>query len=146
MKVPGLRSPHDKVGGLVYFARLLDKIRLHQRGELPAEFHANLGEFFDKLCVQHLGIAYAALVERVKQGGTDEEILAWSRENGRPLTEQDFHIWNEFIRKRGWNDAFVERLKQRKAESGFSSRDEIHTLFDYIDADEERPLRAQPWQ
>ena len=48
------------------------------------------------------------------------------------------------MRKRGWNDAASERLAQRKAESGFASRNEIQTFFDYIDADEERPLRTQP--
>jgi hypothetical protein len=45
---------------------------------------------------------------------------------------------------RGWNDVASERLKQRKAESGFPNRDEIQTFFDYIDADEERPLHLQP--
>ena len=26
--IPGLRSPHDQVNGLVYFGRMLDKMRL----------------------------------------------------------------------------------------------------------------------
>ena len=144
MKVPGLRSPHDKVGGLVYFGRMLDKIRLHQRSELPAEFQSNLGEGFDKACVQFLGVPYADIVGHVKGGASDEEALAWCRTRGRQFTEQDAVVWNEFMRKRGWNDVASERLAQRKAESGFSSRDEIQTFFDYIDADEERTLRTQP--
>ena len=145
MKIPGLRSPHDIVGGLHYFGRMLDKIRLHQRGELPADFHSNLGEGFDKTCVQFLGVPYAEIVEHVKGGASDDETIAWCRARGRQFTEPDATVWNEFMRKRGWNDAASERLKQRKAEGGFSSRDEIQTMFDYIDADEERPLRAQPW-
>ncbi len=32
--VPGLRSPYAKVGRLVYFGRMLDKIRLHAAGRL----------------------------------------------------------------------------------------------------------------
>ncbi len=32
------RSPAEKVGGLVHFGRMLDKIRAHARGELPAEY------------------------------------------------------------------------------------------------------------
>ena len=28
MKIPDLRSAHDQVGGIVYFGRMLDKIRL----------------------------------------------------------------------------------------------------------------------
>lgn len=144
MNIPGLRSPHDKVSGLVYLGRMLDKIRLHQQGALPAEFHANLGEGFDKTCAQFLGVPYAEIVGHVKRGASDEETLAWCRERGRQFTDEDAFVWGEFMRKRGWNDVASERLKQRKAESGFSSRDEIQTFFDYIDADEGRPLRAQP--
>ena len=33
---------------------------------------------------------------------------------------------------------FAERLAKRKLESGFENRDEIQTMFDYIDADEGR--------
>ena len=141
MNVPCLRSPHDKVGDLVYFGRMLDKIRLHQGGTLPAEFHANLGEGFDKTCAQFLGVPYAEIAAHVTGGGSDEETLAWCRARGRQFTEQDAFVWCEFMRKRGWNDVASERLKQRKAESGFSSRDEIQTFFDYIDADEGKPVR-----
>ena len=141
MSIPGLRSPHDKVSGLVYFGRMLDKVRLHQHGTLPAEFHANLGEGFDKTCAQFLGVPYAEIAEHVKGGASDEETLAWCRARGRQFTDEDAVVWGEFMRKRGRNDVASERLKQRKAESGFSSRDEIQTFFDYIDADEGKPIR-----
>ncbi len=36
-------SPLETVGGMAYFARLLDKIRKHGRNELLPEYHANLG-------------------------------------------------------------------------------------------------------
>src|SRR5438309_489448 len=42
-----IRSPSAKVDGLVYFGRMLDKIRLHAKGELPAEYQPNLGKGFD---------------------------------------------------------------------------------------------------
>ena len=35
--VPGLRSPREEVEGLVYFGRMVDKLRLEQAGQLPAE-------------------------------------------------------------------------------------------------------------
>jgi gluconokinase len=144
MSVHGLRSPHDKVGGIVYFGRMLDKIRLHQRGALPPDYHANLGEGFDKACAQFLRVPYAEIVEHVKGGASDGETLEWCRSRGRQFTDEDAFVWGEFMRKRGWNDAGTERLRQRKGESGFSSRDEIQTFFDYIDADEGRPLHPQP--
>lgn len=144
MKVPGIRSPHDKVGGIVYFGRMLDKIRLHARGELHPDLHANLGEAFDKMCAHFLRVPYAEIAAHVKNGAGDEETLAWCRARGRDFTEEDAFAWNEFLRKRGWNDDASARLVQRKAESGLSSRDDIQTMFDYIDADEERPPHARP--
>lgn len=138
MQIEGLRSPADKVGTLVYFGRMVDKIRLHAAGKLPADYVPNLGDGFDKACVNLFGIAYDALVQRVAEGGTDEEILAWCFASGRKLTDQDQYVWNEYMRKRGWNDSGSQRLAERKAESGFADRTDIQTFFQYIDADEGR--------
>ncbi len=143
MNVPKLRSPYTQVGGIYYFPRMLDKIRLHAAGQLPQEYHANLGGGFDGRAVNFLWIEYAALVERVKQGGADEEILAWSFAQGRQPKPEEIEIWNDFMRKRGWNDEISERLIMRKREGGFEDRDDIQTMFDYIDADEGRS-RVKP--
>lgn len=138
MNVPSLRSPYVKVGGIHYLARLFDKIRLHAAHQLPAEYHANLGTGFDGRALSFLWIEYPALVERVKQGGTDDEILEWAFTQGRRPSAEEVEVWNEFMRKRGWNDEATERLGQRKSESGFEARTDIETFFDYIDADEGR--------
>ena len=140
MSISGLRSPYDKVGGLVYFGRMVDKIVLHASNTLPAAYIPNLGEAFDSLCVRFLDVAYPDLVSQIKLGASVQTALEWCFSNGRRPTEEEIFVWNEFIRKRGWNDAGSERLKQRKADSGFASRDEIQTFFDYIDADEGRPV------
>ncbi|HET6406741.1 MAG TPA: DUF5069 domain-containing protein [Chthoniobacteraceae bacterium] len=141
MKVEGLRSPHAKTAGIAYFARMLDKIRLHQAGSLPDEYHANLGGGFDGFCCQFLWIEYPALAGRVKDGGTDSELIEWAFQQGRKPSDFEAMVWNEFMRKRGWNDEASERLAMRKAESGFPARDDIQTFFDYIDLDEGRDTR-----
>jgi gluconokinase len=138
MNVEGLRSPHEKTGGIVYFARMLDKIRVHAAGRLPQEYHANLGGGFDESCCKFLWIDYPALVNRVHAGGSDEEILSWAFQEGRKPNDREILVWNDFMRKRGWNDEATDRLKTRKNESGFSGREDILTFFDYIDADEGR--------
>jgi len=74
----------------------------------------------------------------VGQGGSDDEILGWCFQNGSRPTDEQIEIWNDFMRKRGWNDDLSEKLIQRKKESDFESRDEIQTMFQYIDADEGR--------
>jgi gluconokinase len=133
-----LRSPSVKVGGLFYFGRMLDKIRLHAKGELPSDYHANLGKGFDEKCVKFLQVNYDDLVKRVEKSGTDEEILEWCFAVGRRPTESDVYVWNEFMRKRGWNDEVSEMVTRRKAEAGMSDRSDIETSFQFIDADEGR--------
>jgi Domain of unknown function (DUF5069) len=138
MATVALRSPSQKVDGLFYFGRMLDKIRLHARGELPPDYHENLGKGFDEKCVTFLQIDYDQLVEHVKRGGSDEEILQWCFSVGRKPSENELYIWNEFMRKRGWNDEVSGTLKRRKQEAGMSERSDIETAFQFIDADEGR--------
>ena len=132
------RSPAEKIGGLVYFGRMLDKIRAHAKGELPAEYVEKLGSGFDGRCVRFLGIRYEDLVARLKEGGTDEEIFQWAFERGRKPSEEDVENWNEFMRKCGWKDVVSPILDRRKKESGLQDRGDIETMFQYIDVDEGR--------
>ena len=141
MKYP--RSPYQKVGEMVYFGRMLDKIRLQAAGELHPDLHQNLGVGFDKRCVDFLRVSYEELARRVVEGLDDMGALEWSFATGRKPTEEEIFIWNEFMRKRGWNDEGTETLNRRKRESGLWDRDDIRTMFDYIDADEGRPARIE---
>ena len=136
MKNP--RSPQDQVGGIVYFGRMADKIRLLASGELHTDLHANLGTGFDLRCTNFLGVIYEPLRANIEKGMSDKEALEWCFENGRKPSDEQIEVWNEFMRKRGWNDEATEILVRRKKESGFESRDEIQTMFQYIDADEGR--------
>jgi Domain of unknown function (DUF5069) len=145
MKALALRSPSEKVGGVVYFGRMLDKIRLHDKSELPSDYQTNLGRGFDEFCIRFLHVQYHDVVRRVREGGTDEEILWWCFDNGRRPSETEIYVWNEFMRKRGWNDEITETLKRRKKEAGMAGRSEIDTMFAFIDADEGRlPTAGYP--
>jgi hypothetical protein len=134
------RSPGAKFGWNVYFGRMLDKIRVHAKGELPPDYVAKLGDGFDGWCVRFLGVDYQDLVNRVKEGGTEEEILQWCFAHGRQPTETEIYVWNEFMRKRGWEDELSETLTRRMKEAGMTGRPEIRTMFNFIDADEGRAL------
>src|SRR5882724_11759754 len=74
MATVALHSPSEKVGGLFYFGRMLDKIRLHAKGELPPDYHANLGKGFDEKCANFLRLNYDQLVERVNRGQANDEV------------------------------------------------------------------------
>ena len=134
------RSPSETVGGMRYFGRMLDKIRLHARGELGEEYHKNLGNrrAADGVCLNFLRMKFEDLRERVLAGGTDEEILEWCFEKGRRLNDADLVVWNGFMAKFGWNDFATPTLERLKKENGISDRDDIKTIGEVIDYEEKR--------
>lgn len=132
------RSPYDREGGLVYFPRLVEKIRLHQQGELPEDYHANLGAGFDLRCCDFLHVDYEALAAQVREGKSDAEVLEWCFANGRRPNDDEIFMWNEYLRKCGWNDHYSERLRTRLEGLGMADRTDIQTMFDLIEVDEGR--------
>ena len=142
------RSPYDTVKGLVYFARMLDKIRLQAAGTLPEGYPGHLGGGFDGRCLNLLGVQYEDVKKLVFAGEKDEAVYDWCRANGRKPTDEDIEVWNGFMMKRGWRDEASERIAFRIKESGLEHRDkEIATMFDYIDVDEGRtPPDFRKWE
>lgn len=143
--IPGLRSPFDQVKGLVYFGRMLDKIRL--AGDLPEEWQAARGvsskNSFDSRCCRFLHIDYAALEAETLKGGSDEQLLAWAFTHGRQPSDEEIEVWNAFMSKRGWRDSGTQRLNERLAEIGLPPGT-VQTMFEFIDLDEGRRKVGQP--
>ncbi len=128
---------------MVFFGRLLDKIRLKAAGKLPEGWATGPNVGFDGRCIRFLQVSYEELVKRVLQGGTDAEILEWCFETGRRPNNEEIQIWNGFMAKRGWRDDASEALQEAKREAGLGGRTEIVTYFDFQDADEGRQRRDE---
>src|SRR5690349_23204882 len=139
--IPGLRSPIEQVNGLVYFGRMLDKMRLAAVGKLPEGWQAARGPSmktnFDSRCCRFLQIDYAALEAETLKGGSDADLLAWAFAHGRKPSEEEIEVWNAFMTKRGWRDAGTKRLNERLAEIGLPPGT-VQTMFEFIDLDEGR--------
>ena len=139
--IPGLRSPSAQVGGLVYFGRMLDKIRLAAAGKLPEGWQVargpSMATSFDARCCRFLKVDYAALEAETLKGRSDEEMLEWAYANGQKPSEEEIEIWNAFMTKRGWRDAGTQRLHERLAEVGLPPGT-VETMFEFIDLDEGR--------
>lgn len=133
------RSAYDQTGGLYYFARMAQKIRLHAAGQLAPDYHANLGKGMDLRSCRFLHVEYDALAAQIRAGLTDDQALAWCQQHGRPLNEVDIQIYNGFSAKRGLRDEAPKLLEEHKASSGLAGRADIQTFYDYFDADEKRP-------
>ena len=134
------KSPKEMTGGMMWFPRMLDKIRMHARGELGEDYRTRLGKTraADGMCLSFLRMNYNDLRDRVLADGSDEEILEWCYENGRRLNEGDLRVWNGFISKLGWNDFATPVLDKQKQENGITDRVDIVTIPDLIDLDEGR--------
>lgn len=139
MSAPQVPSdPLILVGGLIYFGRMLDKIRKHARGELREDYLPNLGKGMDSRLCNFLHVDYTALKAQVLAGATDEQALEWCYSTSRQLQADEILIWNDFITKRGWRDQSAPILEKYKAECGLSSRDDIQTFIQIWAADEGR--------
>jgi gluconokinase len=124
---------------------MLDKIRLHAKGALPADYHGNLGGGFDGRTCGFLRVAYSDIVAQVKQGGSDESVLSWAEAKGGPRTDDECNIWCRFMMKIGWRDDRTPVLKQRITEYGLTGQP-IETFFDLNEFDEGRdPVSSQAW-
>ncbi|MEI9999351.1 MAG: DUF5069 domain-containing protein [Verrucomicrobiota bacterium] len=142
------RSPYDSLRGIVYFPRMLDKIRLHAAGRLPPLYRPHLGEGFDGRCLHLLGVGYDDVKKLVLAGEPDEAVLDWCLTHGRNPGEEDIEVWSDFMRKRGWRDAASERVAFRLRESGIEHLDQqAVTMFDFIELDEGRtPPDFRAWE
>ena len=138
-----LCSDYRDTKGLIYFARMLDKIRLHAEGRLAPGYFVGVEDptLFDARCTRFLGVGYDDLVERTLQGGSDEEILDWCFERGRRPSEEEIAIWNAFLTRRGWRDEASTDLQAAKERSAWGVRDDIQTWVDLHDAEEGRTPR-----
>lgn len=136
MKTP--RSPYEKVAGLYFLGRTIDKIRFRKANELRPDFYDLMGKGFDGRIMAFLELDYTAFAEFVSTGASDEQCADYVKRKGRPLNDVTTLIWNDFAAKRGWKDSGTEVLEKFKAESGLSSRTDIQTLFEYWEVDEGR--------
>ncbi len=133
-------SALNETDGLPYFPRLCDKIRLMEAGNLHPDLQGNLGVGMDLWTCQFLGVEYADLKAQIIAGASDEEAMAWAKENGitRPEFEKEWFI--SYLKNRGFRDDMSARLAERKKESAHTDRDDIHSFMDYIEIDEGRTL------
>ena len=114
----------------------------------PRGYHNNLGHGLDGYGLAFLHVKYADLRERVLAGGSHEQILEWCFANGRRPGEGEIEIFNGFMQKAGWRDAFSERLAARLQESALGRLDRRSwTRFDFIELDEGRtPPDFRQWE
>ncbi len=109
------RSPKVLLGGVAHLARFLDKIRLRHAGHIRDYNYITVG--FDKYLLDFLQIKGEEFEQRVLQGGTDDDLLAWVLANSRSLSSEDIWQWNDrILNARPKDEAAHQRFEARLAE------------------------------
>ncbi len=137
------RSPKVLLGGIAHLERFIDKIRLRSQGQIQDYNYITVG--FDQYLVEFLGIDAKAFEQRVLTGGTDEELLAWVKANGRKPSDQEITQWSQGLLASGPKDEvarqrFQGRLQDVATKRGVavSSLPSVSTWVDVIELDEDR--------
>jgi hypothetical protein len=126
------RSPRVQLGGYVHLPRLLDKARASIAGKV-GEYHYNCP--MDKHFFTFTGIDSEAMLEVIKSGKTDLEILQFVRDSTKRLPSE-IAAWSLWMRTRAPGAApghewFAEVIKANTA-----GRDDIFGFFDLLDMDD----------
>lgn len=137
------RSAKVLLGGIAHLGRFIDKIRLRHAGQIQDYNYITVG--FDKYLIDFLGIDANSFEQRVLAGGTDEDLLAWVRGNGRKPSDQEVAQWSQGLLAAGPKDEaarqrFHERLEEIASKRGvsISSLPSVTTWADVIELDEGR--------
>jgi hypothetical protein len=132
--LPSPYLPH--ACGLMHLPRVLEKARRHWDGSLSPEYAKTLGRGFDDLLCEHLGIAFSAVLEAVREASSAEELDA-SLVRIFPADVRA-HEWNRKLVQRGLAGYSRERLEIRKKELNLTHRDDILTMCDLLEVAEGR--------
>ncbi len=137
------RSPKVQLGGIAHLGRIIDKIRLRHAGQIQDYNYLTVG--FDRYLLDFLELDAPAFEQRVRDGGTDTELLDWVRAHMRKRSSEEIAQWNQRIETGGPMDEvgkvrFQQRLEGVAQKRGVpvSTLPHITTWADMIELDEDR--------
>lgn len=128
------RSPRVRLGGYAVLPRILDKARASLVGKAG---DYKFGNPMDQHFFAFTGIAPAALLDQVKTGASDWDILLWVNSHANPKRlPHEIRSWSAWLETMPigdaedieWFGAQVKRLNP--------TRTDLHTVMDYLDADD----------
>jgi hypothetical protein len=126
------RSVRVRLGGYAHLPRLLDKARAVIAGRNgPYKYHCPL----DKHFFAFTGIDADALLEEVKRGGSDTQLLAWVRERSKRLPAE-IHAWSSWLEQHGPGGAAGHEWAAETIKANAGDRDDIRSFADLLDFDD----------
>ncbi|MBI3875622.1 MAG: DUF5069 domain-containing protein [Verrucomicrobia bacterium] len=129
------RSPRSRLGGYVLLPRMLDKGRATLAGK-NGEYHFNCP--LDQHIINFLGIDPNALLEELKKGKGDGEILEWIQANAKhKRAPWEIQQWSDYHDRRGPDsDAETLQFFAEYITKLTKTREDIRTWADALDLDD----------
>ena len=128
------RSPRVRLGGYAMLPRVLDKARallVGQQGDYK------YGNPMDQHFFQFTGIAQEALLEQVKTGAGDWELLQWVNANATTKrAAHEIRAWSAYLETMPIGDAEDLEWFAAQARRLNPARTDLQTVMDYLDADD----------
>jgi len=128
------RSPRVRLGGYAMLPRVLDKARallVGQQGDYK------YGNPMDQHFFQFTGIAQDALLEQVKTGAGDWELLQWVNANATTKrAAHEIRAWSAYLETMPIGDAEDLEWFAAQAKRLNPARSDLQTVMDYLDADD----------
>jgi hypothetical protein len=126
------RSVHVRLGGYAHLPRLLDKGRAFAAGK-NAGYHYNCP--MDRSFFEFTGIDHETMLEEIRSGKSDTEILAWVRSNTKRLPAEIF-AWSTWIEQHGPGGAGGHEWIAETIKANAGERDDIRSFADLLDLDD----------
>jgi hypothetical protein len=126
------RSVRVRVGGFAHLGRLLDKARATIGGK-GAGYHYNCP--MDRHFFNFTGIDHEKMLEAIKAGRSDTEMVAWVMENTQRLPHEIF-AWSAWVEQHGPGGAGGHEWIAETIKAGAGDRDDIRSFADLLDLDD----------
>lgn len=132
------RSPYDRLGGIVFLPRAIDKGRADLEGKLGAYF-SRTG--YSKTLLDFLGIDPEAFIQALKDRPTDQKMWEWVQANMTKRTPAEIEEFNSTMENRTPQDPEAwARYRKFLADLGQGHRTDLSRQFDRLDLDEGREV------
>lgn len=135
------RSPRVRLGGYAMLPRILDKARASLVGKVG---DYKFGNPMDQHFFAFTGIAPNALLNQVKTGASDWDILLWVNAQANPKRlPHEIRSWSSWLETMPIGDAEGIEWFGAQVKRINPARTDLHTVMDYLDADDHVSFGSQ---
>ena len=128
------RSPRVRLGGYAMLPRVLDKARAALSGQAGDYKYGNP---MDQHFFGFTGIAQEALLQQVKTGASDWDILLWVNTHAQPQrAPHEVRAWSAYLETMPIGEAEDLEWFAAQARRLNPARTDLQTIMDYLDADD----------